>query len=337
MSRIRRTTIHDVARASGVGTTTVSRVINGGKLVAPRVRVRVEEVIRELGYQPSHAARSLAQEHTQSIGLIVPRLTDPFFSLIASAVQRICRANRHTLLISTSLDVEEQALEELAVFEQQRVDGLIVVPPARQTTLFREYCRKFSDRIIAVDLPIGSGFSSVQTDNAHAMAKATKHLIEHGRKRILFIGSDPELHTIRERQRGYAEAMARARLEPIVCEKLDSFEAVEGAILQAYKGKPGIDGIVAANSTLGIYAFQVLQKHRISIPSRVAFITFDDFALADTLRPSVTCVAQPIEQLGRVGAEMLFAQLVSPQSRSRNVQLPSELLIRESCGCKRRS
>ena len=335
MNEKQRPTIRDVALEAGVGTTTVSRVINGGKLVAPAVRMRVESVIRQLGFQPSHAARSLARERSQSIGLIVPRLTDPFFSNIASVAQGICRANQHILLISTSLDSEDQAIEEMEAFEGRRVDGLIVVPPANASSVFHNYCRNLRARIIAIDLPIeGPGISSVLTDNAEATAKATRHLISHGRKRILFLGSNPELHTMSERRRGYCATISKERLSPIVRENINSFEIAEETIMQVYKTSPGFDGILTANSALGIYAFQVLQKHKISIPSCVAFITFDDFEMADTLRPAVTCMAQPIEELGRVATELLFAQLKSSQSRSQIIQLPSSLVIRSSCGCK---
>jgi LacI family transcriptional regulator len=331
----RRATILDVARQAGVGTTTVSRVINGGKLVAPALRMRVEAVIRQLGYQPNHAAQSLAQERSNSIGLIVPRL-DTFFSTIVSVAQDICRANQHILLIATSLDMEEQALEELKVFERQRVDGLIVTPPANQSSLFQNYCRQLSERIVTVDLPMeGGGISSVLTNNAEAAADAARHLIAHDRKRILFLVSNPLLHTMRERRRGYTEAIAEKGLKPIISQNISSFETAETAILEAFKTGAGIDGIMTANDTLGIYAFQVLQKHKISIPSQVGFITFDDFALADTLRPGVTCVAQPLHELGRVATELLLAQLKSTRTRNRKIELPSRLIVRESCGCKR--
>ena len=334
MPQIARATIRDVAREAGVGTTTVSRVINGGKLVAPAVRMRVERVMLELEYQPSQAARSLAQERSRSIGLIVPRLVDPFFSTFATVAQSVCRANNHTLLISTSSDTEEQTLEELQTFERYRVDGLIIVPPAGQSLRIKEYCQRLSERVVAVDLPVsGSSISCVQTNNAEAMASAVRHLVGHRRKRILLLASDPGLHTMRERRRGYLESIASANLKPLIEEHIDSFASAEEAILRTFKTRASFDGLVAANNTLGIYAFQVMQKHGIAVPSSVGFICFDDFTLADTVRPSVTCVAQPIEALSRVATELLFRQLDQPQTPSQRIQLPSKMILRESCGC----
>lgn len=307
----------------------MSRVINGGNLVAPAIRKRVEAVIRELNFQPSHAARSLKQERTQSIGLVVPRLTDPFFSGIASVAQTVCRAQQHLLMMSTSLDQEEQALEEVKVFERLRVDGLILVPPMSQSREFQEYVRGLSARTVAVDLPVkGGGVSSVQTDNVAAMQRATEHLLEHKRKRILLLVSDPELHTMRERVKGYAAAMDAAGLHLMVRDGLHTLEDVEQAI-----AAEKIDGLLAANGQLGVMAFEAMNRLGIAMPRDVAFISFDDFALAGLLQPAVTCVAQPLEAIGRAATELLFQMLKEPSEKVKTVRLKSELVVRQSCGC----
>jgi len=198
----------------------------------------------------------------------------------------------------------------------------------------REDCHRFENRTVAIDLPVSrSSISSVQTDNADAATVATDHLIQHGRKRILFVGADPDLHTLRERRRGYLEAIDGAGLRPFVADGVYSTEMMEGTLLPALKGKDSIDAIFTANSTLGMFAFQVLKKHKISVPERVALVTFDDFALADTLTPSVTCVAQPIDELARTATELLFHQLDGTEVKTRRVHIPSQLILRESCGC----
>jgi LacI family transcriptional regulator len=239
------------------------------------------------------------------------------------------------LSIAISLDIEEQMLTELAVLEQQRVEGIIMFPPPTYNTPFLDYCHRFRERIVTIGLPIiGASVSGVQTNNIEATAKATKHLLEHGCKRILFLISNPQLQSMQERRQGYEQAMAQAGLKPLICEKLDSFETTEAAIVRAYRSRGSIDGLLTANGVLGVYAFQALQKHRIAIPKKVAFISFDDFELADTLRPAVTCIAQPVEELARIAMELLFTQLKAQRPRSRKIELPGELVIRTSCGCK---
>lgn len=329
-----RPTIRDVARVAGVGTTTVSRVINGGNLVAAEVRVRVEEVIRQLRYQPNQAARSLKNERTRTIGLIVPFITDPFFAKIASVVQEVARAREHILILSTSLDLEEQEMKELLVFEQHRVDGLLIVPPKRQSAAFQEYCRHLPTHAVAIDLPFkASGISSVLTDNREAMSQATRHLIEHGRKHILCMVSDPVLYTMRERTHGYHNAVKAAGLSSHVEQGIHSFQQAERAILAALSGDQPIDAILCANSAIVIFVYEVLQKHRITVPSQLALIGFDDFDLAATLRPAIANIAQPIEQIGRDAANLLFELLDGSRIAPANLRVRSHLIPRDSCGC----
>jgi LacI family transcriptional regulator len=329
-----RSTIRDVARLAGVGTTTVSRVINGGQLVAPDVRLRVEDVIRQLRYQPNLAARSLKNERTRTVGLIVPRITDPFYATIASVAQDICRAREHILILSTSLDMEEQELQELRIFEQHRVDGLLIVPPKKQSVAFQEYCHQLRTPAVAIDLPFEQdGLASVLTDNREAMANATRHLIEHGRKRILCLVSDPVLYTMRERVRGYIEAITAAALPLLVEGEIHTAAQAEQVLLFALSAPDPIDAVLCANSTLVIFVYEALQKHGIRLPTQLALIGFDDFHLAGTLRPAIANIAQPAEEIGRAATNLLFSMMNDRQQSPVHLHLPSRLIPRESCGC----
>ena len=329
-----RSTIRDVARVAGVGTTTVSRVINGGHLVAPEVKLRVEAAIAQLRYQPNLAARSLKNERTCTIGLIVPRITDPFYATIASVAQDISRARKHILILSTSLDLEEQELEELRIFEQHRVDGLLIVPPKHQSAAFREYCHQLRTPAVAIDLPVEQGnLSTVLTDNREAMADATRHLIEHGRRRILCLVSDPVLYTMRERVSGYTEAVTAAGLPPILHAEIHTFQDAETVLLAALQGAEPIDAVVCANSAIVIFVYEALQKHGISLPEQLALIGFDDFHLAGTLRPAIANIAQPAEEIGRAATNLLFSRMEDRDQAPQHLRVPSKLIVRASCGC----
>lgn len=333
-----RSTIRDVARVAGVGTTTVSRVINGGQLVAPEVKLRVEAAIRQLRYQPNLAARSLKNERTRTIGLIVPRITDPFYATIASVAQDICRAREHILILSTSLDMEEQEVEELRIFEQHRVDGLLVVPPKKQSAAFEDFCQQLRMPAVAIDLPSERGLlSSVLTDNCEAMADATRHLIEHGRRRILCLVSDPVLYTMRERLRGYTEATTSAGLETLVHTGIASFADAEAILVSSLQGERPVDAILCANSAIVIFIYEAIQKRGIAMPEQLALIGFDDFNLAGTLRPAIANIAQPAEEIGRAATNLLFSLMDDREKPAEHLRLPSRLIPRESCGCQRTS
>lgn len=330
-----RSTIRDVARVADVGTTTVSRVINGGHLVAPDVKLRVEAAIKLLRYQPNLAARSLKNERTRTVGLIVPRITDPFYATVASVAQDISRARKHILILSTSLDMEEQELEELRIFEQHRVDGLLIVPPKRQSDAFREYCNQLRTPAVAIDLPVEQeNLSTVLTDNREAMADATRHLIEHGRRRILCLVSDPVLFTMRERLSGYTDAVTAAGLPSILHADIHTFDEAERVLLAALNSPEPIDAVLCANSAIVIFVYEALQKHGITLPAQLALIGFDDFHLAGTLRPAIANIAQPAEEIARLATNLLFSLMEDRDQPAQHLRVPSRLIARTSCGCE---
>ncbi len=329
-----RSTIRDVARVAGVGTTTVSRVINGGHLVAADVKLRVEAAIQQLRYQPNLAARSLKNERTRTIGLIVPRITDPFYATIASVAQDICRAREHILILSTSLDMEEQEVEELRIFEQHRVDGLLLVPPKKQSAAFEDFCQQLRMPAVAIDLPSDQGsLSSVLTDNCQAMANAARHLIDHGRRRILCLVSDPILYTMRERARGYTEAVIASGLEPLVHTGIHTYADAEKVLIASLASPAPVDAILCANSAVVIFVYEAIQKLGIDLPGQIALIGFDDFHLAGTLRPAITNIAQPTEEIGRAATNLLFSLMNDRSGPPVHLRLPSHLIQRASCGC----
>lgn len=125
-----RATVHDVARVAGVGTTTVSRVINGAQYVDTKTAARVQAAIASLGYQPSHAARALKGEKTHCIGIIVPTLLDPFFAQIVMLVQKLVRERKMLLIVLASEDDAAQTVQELQTFNSYHIDGLLIVPPS---------------------------------------------------------------------------------------------------------------------------------------------------------------------------------------------------------------
>jgi LacI family transcriptional regulator len=333
----RRATLRDVAKAAGVGTTTVSRVINGGFRVAPEMLTRIETVMKELDYLPDQAARSLklGNSRTCTIGLIVPSITDPFFAQLAAVAQSIARRNGYVLILLTSQDNPEQELEDLRIFHRHRVDGLLIVPPRTQSKALITDLLQLSVPAVAVDRPLSDpSFSSVLADNYDATARATKHLLDHGRKRILCLGGDPDLYTMRERAKGYADVMKAAGLQGTVEMNVYDYGSAEHAISTHMTKHGGANAILGLYNLATVEAYDVLQNRRISIPERVALVGFDDFTLASTLRPSVTVVQQSVEEMSRTATQLLFDQMNGANSASRRIEIASTLVLRESCGCK---
>jgi LacI family transcriptional regulator len=215
-SENRHSTLLDVARRAGVGTTTVSRVINGGSSVSPETLAHVRKVIAKLGFVPNHAARILKGEQSKTIGLIVPSIADSFFSSCADAIQKVAR-NHGTLVILTVTyndpDIEKANIKTLL----RRTDGLLLVPSTSHSPELRDLLRDLSIPVICFDRPIHDiQIPTVITQNFEGARAATRHLLQHGFRRILCLGGDSELFTVNERVRGYSAAMQESKAKPLI-------------------------------------------------------------------------------------------------------------------------
>ena len=331
-------TLSDVARAAGVGIATASRVINGGTRVSAATMVRVQEAVRGLRFQPNHAARVLRGAKAKIIGLLVPNVDDSFFSNCARAVETVARQHDYLLVVMVSNNNIDSEINSLSALMRHRPDGLLLVPSAASSKRLMKFVQESSIPIIAFDRPVW-GCRSVVTNNRYAARSATNHLIEHGYRRILCLGSEPELFTIRERMFGYKEAMKTAGLEPLVNTTLPEDTLTAKGLLSSYLSAPHApEAIFTLKNSATITTFQVMAHLKVSIPSDIALLGFDDFTLANVLQPSVSVVQQPMEEVGRKAAELLFAQLSGTEGseqagRPLRVVLANRLILRSSCGC----
>lgn len=335
-------TLSEVARQAGVGTTTVSRVINGGDRVSPDTLARVRHVIEALGYMPNQAARVLKGDRTRTIGLVIPSIADPFFSSCAEAAQSVARANDSLLIVTATQNDPHTEMENLNILISHRVDGLLISPANSRSPSLCNLLSRLSLPVVAIDRPIiDASVSSVVTDNFKGARKGTNHLIEHGCKHIACLTGESTLFTIQERIRGYKAAVNAAGLPCTLDTSIKDYKSAEYAIESLLSQANRPDALFTLKNSTTIYAFEVLQKLNIPVPQSIALLGFDDFELASTLRPSVSVLQQPVDEIGRVAAEILFDQFLGSTSgrstsratRTRRVILETRLVRRSSCGC----
>lgn len=337
----KKPTLSEVAAAAGVGTTTVSRVINGGKRVNPRTLARVQRAIEALGYMPNQAARILKGHPTRTIGLIIPSIADPFFASCAEAAQAVARANDSLLIVTTTQNDLPSELESINVLMSHRADGLIISPSNSESAELRNALAHAGVPVIAMDRPLsGSAIPSVVADNFVGAHAAARHLIEHGYKRIACMTGELNLYTIRERVNGYRRAMESAGLPIILETSITDYKSTEDAVKRMLAEQNPPDAFLTLKNSTTIYVFEVLQKLHRAIPYP-ALLGYDDFELAEVMRPSISVVQQPIAEIGRNAAELLFEEL-TPQNRNgrssepvcpKQIQLGTRLVRRRSCGC----
>lgn len=319
-------------------------MINGGERVRQETLARVQAVIEELGYQPSQAARILRGERTKTIGLIVPSIADSFFSTVAEVAQEIARAHDSLLIVTVSNNDPSIELKNLNLLIRHRTDGLLLAPAHSENRSLANVLDKLSTPSVTFDRPLyDSAVPSVVSNNYKGAKAATEHLIMHGCNRILCLGGETELYTIKERIRGYKEAIKQAGLDAIIDTSIKDYKSAESAIESHFYSSNPPDAVFALKNLATIYACEVFQKLNISIPKKVALIGFDDFELASTLRPSISVVRQPSEDVGRIATELLFDQLMNlrrgtpshgDKAKPQHIKLENRLVLRNSCGCK---
>jgi len=332
-------TIADVARECGVGAMTVSRVVNGSKLVSARTAARVRAAIRKLGYEPNEAARMLKGQAARTIGLIVPDLADTFFSICAHAVQQeAAKQGYMALLIASERDLDSEA-RELAMMKSRNVAGILIVPMNPNCVGQLQDLRARGIPVVMLDRTFpGFDAGEVVVENDEGAQNAVSHLIEHGHESILCIGYDSQFNSIAQRIAGYEKAMKKAGLKPRFA-VVDDGADVGPCLLQRLRSSRPPTALFSMNNVATINVLLTLQRENIPVPQEVAIVGFDDFDLAPLLAVPLTAVRQPAAQLGRSATRLLLEWIRrAPGSDLRSlharVVLPTELVIRRSCGCE---
>jgi LacI family transcriptional regulator len=339
--RTKHATLSEVAKKAGVGTTTVSRVINGGQSVDPKTQARVQLAIERLGYMPSQAARTLKGGRARTVGFVIPSIADPFFACCAEAAQAVAQANDSVLIVLTTQNDAKAELEAVKMLMRHRVDGFIIAPCNLEDGILGQMLERMSIPVVALDRPIeGSTIASVVADNFAGAQMATQHLIEHGYRSIACLTRETHLFTIRERIRGYMETMKAAGLKPLVDTTVGDHASAEKCFLKLLSDRTPPEALFTLKNSTTVAVFEALQKQGIRVPGEVALLGYDDFQLAETVRPSISVIRQPIERMGQTAAELLFHRLLSdgsslarPSSTRQQLQLQTTLVARASCGC----
>jgi LacI family transcriptional regulator len=322
--------MRDVAREAGLSLKTVSRVVNGEPTVGAANAARVNEAIRRLGFRRNDLARNLRRgRSTAVVGVVIEDLANPFYSGLMREVEKVARRHDSMVLIASSDEDPERERELVEELCDRRVDGLVIVPAARDHRYLRPELAAGLQAVF-VDRPAGRiAADAVLLDNAGGARRAVEHLIAGGHRRIAFVGDATRIQTAAERLRGYREALEAHGLEAdaelVRLGSHDAAHAEEAAAELLAIGDPPTAFFTTNNrNTLGVLS--ALRRRG----ERRALVGFDDFELAGLLDPPVTVVAYDAAELGRRAAELLFARLAGDRARARRVVVETRLLPRGS-------
>jgi LacI family transcriptional regulator len=326
-------TIYQVAERAGVSIATVSRVHRQADRVAPRTRDRVRQAIDELSYRPSRLGRSLAHGSHDAIGVVFPDLSGPYFSTVILGYEEATSAGGRSVMILGTHGRPGSVDQVLNMAD--RVDGLVVMSQTIGDDIVEELERRRVPVVLLARPPAGAA-DSVRTENRHTAATLVRHLIDHGHRSIAFLGDPRGSADAGERWQGFLDAHRDAgidpALDPIACGYRELDGRVAGARVLARPGRP--TAIVGANDEIALGALDAARAHGIRVPDELAITGWDDIPMSRHTHPALTTVRQPMLDLGRRAAALLDERISTNRTEPRHEVLPTELVVRSSCGCK---
>ncbi len=327
----------DVAAAAGVAPKTVSNVINGYPHISEGVRQRVNEAIVRLDYRPNHAARSLRSGQNKVIGLAVPELDVSYFAELARLVVERAEDIGLDVVIMQTLGARQRELAVVTGKNTRFVDGLIYSPVSLGTEDLPAPSRRLPVVLLGERTGGGGQYNHVGIDNVAAAHAATAHLLDRGRRRVAFIGSqpdDPQSAIARLRLNGYRDALTAADLVPLAnlviathgYHRQDGAAAAERLLAQ-HGGAP--DAIFCATDLLALGALRTLLSHGIRVPDDIALIGLDDIEEGRFSTPTLSTIAPDKQTIARQAVERLASLIVAASPAADDI-IDFSIQIRES-------
>jgi DNA-binding LacI/PurR family transcriptional regulator len=338
-------TLSDVAATVGVAPMTVSRVINGNGYVSDETREKVLEAVKKLNYRRNGLARNLKRQRTDTVGLVIGDISNPFSTELANSVRESLSVRGYNLFICIS---EHSAKEDISAFEafvDHNIDGIIVATRSNKTG--DERLTEIAESGVPI-VVVGRDFQhefvdSISADNFKGGFEATQHLIDLGHKRIGFIGAGFEDRLRLKRLQGYLSALSKHKIqidERLITGRRGSATDTPGYSTEAigYEGMKRLlslpnrpTAVFARNDFTALGAISAVKETGLSIPQNIAIVGFDDTPLALHTTPSLTTVRQPMKLQGQIAAEMLLRRISGDASKTTERRtLDCELIIRDS-------
>ena len=330
-------TIYDIAKALNISPSTVSRGLKNHPHIRKETKKNIIAKAKEMGYQQNKFASNLRQKHTNTIGVVVPKLDSYFMATVISGIEKITAQYGYGLIISQSQESWKKEISCISTLFNSRVDGLLVSLAFNTKNLehFNVLLNKdipvvFFDRVTDCD-----GCLSIVIDNYKAGYEATSHLIEQGCKRIVHIGGNLLRNVYSERFNGYKQALADNKLEfdqnLVVISDMTGPAGTDTA-KKILKMIPRPDGIFASNDTTAVAAMVELDRAGVIIPDEVAVVGFNNDPISQVIRPNLSTVDYPARQIGEIAATSLINKLKNSESANF-----STLILKHNFICRQSS
>lgn len=329
-------TIHDVAKHAGVGSITVSRVINNSGYISPETRERVQKAITDLGYVPNTLARSLRSRRTNTVALIITDITNPFFTTLARGVEDAANEAGYTVIFCNTDESAAKEEKYLNVLLQKQVDGLLLVPAQCSVNTIRQIM-KHGTPVVVLDRRIPEvDVDTVRCDALDGAYQLTRYLISLGHRQIAVMSGAVGISTADDRVTGYRMALEEAGItvaEDYLFRGDFTPESGYSMTRQALKLPLRPTALIAANNFITIGAMKALQEVGLDVPEDIALVGFDDLPPALVTFPFFTVASQPAYEMGTRAMKLLLQRLEGNElDHFQEIILPTQLIIRHSSG-----
>lgn len=328
--------MQDVAKRAGVSAMTVSRVVNGREGVDSETQRRVEETIRALDFVPNRIARGLVSQKTQTIGLIVPDVVNPFFAPVVRGAESAARKAGYRVLLCNSegdLRLEREYIDDLVA---HRVEGLLLAPASDRSRSSILSLLRGGFPLVLIDRTLpNADCDLIVSDSANGARRLVEHLIAVGHREIAHVTDAEDTSTGRERLRGYREALEAAGIpfqsELVIqttVDRIGGYRAAQEILARV----PLPTAVFTVNNMTAVGTMEALRERGLSVPKDMGLVCFDDVEHLAVLSPFLTVIDQPAETFGSLGAQLLLERMSGKaSSRPRRIVLQTDLIVRESC------
>lgn len=323
-------TIVDVAKVAGVTPTTVSRVINNRGYISEKTKIKVFEAMKELNYQPNEIARSLTKKKTNTIGVIVPHISHPYFSKLISNLENQASKKGYKIILCNSKEEAEKEQEYLDMFKSNRVAGIVLC----SGNVDASEINVGDTPIVLLEKNFEEGYFGIQCDNYQGGKLATEHLIECGCKSLLhFSGVIGEDMPADNRERAFIEACEKNAIQYFVkkCD-LNIYNDMNyyNYIKETLINLPKIDGIFASSDLIAAQVIQVCNELDLNIPKDIKLVGFDDVDISKLTTPTITTIHQPITEMAMEAINIIDKKNSNQEITNKNIVLEVKLIKRNS-------
>lgn len=336
---MKRISLKDIAAEVNLSKTTVSFILNGkgeeNNISQETIR-KVLETAKRLNYQPNYLAKSLSIGKSNTIGLIVPHITDPFFSGIATIMEKMAEDKGYTVVYGSSEEMPVREQNLIDTFLGKQVDGMIIASSQQNEEGIKKLSNQKYPFVLIDRYYPGTDTDYVVVENETGSFNMVSHLIAKGHRRIAMVTVSSYLNLMQQRANGYKNALAvhNIAVDPSIVLEADLNDTDNSIklIIETLLENPGkIDAIYFTTHYLAALGYKYLKKHHVKIPQDIAICCFGDSPYLEMFEQSITAIPMPVENIGREATRILFNKLGNPAAPTEQVILPVQLVERESC------